>query len=183
MQKSTKLGPFLNLSMQEAIQKMDQGQLALDEEYAAIESALGTDFMHYDEAAAKSTLFTPPTPDGKAFDTLGPLDLQKVELARQCIRSVITKLLSGEWNSVTFPIWICRILTREQIVALEARGLVFAGIDPDHKDGGIYVNDLFRSDLDLDGDNDGLEERLIWAEGKLKAIYATSVLKGVTGLH
>ncbi|MBI4231866.1 aminotransferase class IV, partial [Candidatus Peregrinibacteria bacterium] len=27
------------------------------------------------------------------------------------------------------------------------------------------------------------EERLIWAEGKLEAIYATSVLKGVTGLH
>lgn len=162
---------------------VDPGQTLLDAEYSAIEAELGRNFLTYNLEEAQRTLFRPPSIKEEEVGSMGMLDAQKLESIRRCLKLCLAMLLSGEKTAITFPVWGTRIFTREQIMALEAKGLVFAGIDPDHPNGGVYVNDLFDSDLDLDGDNEDLEERRAVAEQTLEAIYATGVLRGVTGLH
>ena len=114
-------------------------------------------------------LYHPGTPENWDLSQLGPREVS------DRLRDAIRELLDGSIENIDFPVEAIRFLTREQVQALESRGLVISGVSEEHPDGGIYLNDSLKSGFDRDfpipPQNKGLT-----------AVTATGFLKGATGL-
>ena len=109
------------------------------------------------------------------------IETEETEELRYEIIKEINKLLSGEKLSVCFPNIITDLLTREEIEALETKGINFASYNENHPNGGLYVKDYFNSSLEksiLERDS----SPLIIINNIAGEIYATGVLVGTSGL-
>ncbi len=168
------------MAQQREIWTIDSGQQQHDREFAVITRELGTDFVHYDAQRGRAALAKPEIPEWyRAADvTLNEGDISKY---RTVLVDSIDRVLKGQHLGTFLPIWATQLLTREEIVALEAEGLVFAGVTEEHQDGGVYINDRFKSSLGLEN-SDELGPKDI-ADQTLQAIYVNGALRGVTGLH
>ncbi len=118
---------------------------------------------------AADRLYHPGTPENWDLSQLGPREVS------DRLRDAIRELLDGSIENIDFPVDAIRFLTREQVQALESRGLVISGVSEEHPDGGVYLNDSLKSDFDRDfpvpPQNKGLT-----------SVTATGFLKGATGL-
>lgn len=161
--------------------EIDPGQIQHDREFAEIEAEFGTEFVHYDEQLAAEALAKPEIPDKNKFSENRCLKKKDIQNHRDLVLESINKVLKGESLSVLLPIWATQVLTREEIIALEVEGLVFAGVNEEHPDGGVYVNNHFKSSLKLESSDALGPEQVI--DETLQAIYVTGALRGVTGLH
>ncbi len=109
------------------------------------------------------------------------LEIEDIEQLRFEIAKEINKLLSGEKNSICFPKIITDLLTREEIEALENKGVNFASYSDNHPNGGLYVKDYFHSSLEKSiAEKDS--SPLIIINNIAGEIYATGFLSGTSGL-
>lgn len=155
---------------------VDPGQLHLDGEMAALKEELGPDFVAHDAEAAQVFLYHPAEasapkprtgPDGQPLPP-EPLDYQIL------FATTISALLSGEIQDATLPVESIRHLTRDEIDALEIRGVNLSGITPDHPHGGLFIKDHFMSRLP------GTPTPENSPVSAFSSIAATSFLRGVT---
>lgn len=161
---------------------LDPGQQQHDQEFATIEAELGRDFVHYDPSQAYVALARPEIPVGyRITRPKHGLPFDNIAGRLPSIERAVDRVLSGQVETEVLSITVTQTLCREQVVALEAEGLVFAGITEDHPDGGVYVNDRFKPSLILKSLTAANPE--VARQQVLQAIYITGVLRGVTGLH
>lgn len=119
---------------------------------------------------ATDRLYHPGTPENWDESQLGPVEV------RNRLHTAIMGLLDGSIENIDLPVNAIRLLTREQVQALESRGLVFSGVNDEHQDGGVYLNDALKGDFDRN-------EPANLHDKKLTSITATGFLRGATGLH
>lgn len=148
---------------------LDPGQQALDAEMAEIRRELGDDFVRLSRNATDSRLHAP---DHSRTNT-SPNKKDFINALRQLL---VWSDMREE--SLFHPVVLIH-LTREEIRGLEVEGVVLDGISETHPNGGVYIADLLKHFLGTDA----LSLEVCRAKfDTLKAIRATTVLRGVTGL-
>jgi branched-chain amino acid aminotransferase len=107
-------------------------------------------------------------------DEMGPVAI------RSLIGSAVEDLMKGVEN-IDLPVSVIQHLTWEQVVALEAEGIVFSGVNEEHPNGGIYLKDAMHSELGLNpAENERKSPHMF--DKHLTSVTATSFLRGATGL-
>lgn len=148
-----------------------------NQDFTALAAGFGDEFMSYNPDRAQERIFRPDSTPVRRNEARRPEEISDwLDFYRRAFADDIKRILAGEVQSTTFPDWITEVVSAEEIRALEARGIVFAGLNQAHPRGGIFINDQFKSGLGLKGPENVRRQAV-------DAIYATGVLQGVTGLH
>lgn len=125
-------------------------------------------------APSSDRLYHPGRVENPTLETLAADEI------RNGLRGVVSELMNGVEN-IDLPVAAIQSLTWEQIVALEAEGIVFSGVNEDHPNGGIYLKDAIPSQLGLNPE-EKKENPTRMNDKHLTSVTATSFLRGATGL-